>query len=823
MKPRKTVLVMAALAAALILQPATSASDVQDPAAEAIRKELSEPFCYLRFPTDQLGFEGNPNACIVTHDGAFLSPYGQLSFYAGGPPSLRPVSQRVKTLLEDCLPVILFGFDRDGLHYQFEAFATPADLDPRGNLITFVECTVSNPGQSARYGVLGANFGEITSDVNFNPATDWFKSQRGELKDKFAEQRNNPWHPKRFLDEAKFNAGKQEVSFEDGRMVQGGHMVFSAPPEGAKPGMPAYKSALKEAAVQYGFILAPDEKRSFRFKMPAVPVAISKPEAVRQVLEADHHEIRERTLAFWKDRLAKADHFAVDDPKVMATLKTSLVNDLIPREVSEGERVYQRVNRIQYNHFWIRDGSFFVRSYDMMGLHEVARETLNAFFVWKDGKPVGFYKPGAPQPPDARLDVQEDYWGEVLWAVGAHYRTVKDKALLEEVYPLLGTHIDEFTAMCKADPRGLWPKAGPYDAEVLQNGHYTGHSFWALMGLRYAVYLAKEMGREDDARKWQKVHDDYEANFLKQLREIAAKSEGFIPPGMDDVMDGNDWDNITAGLYPFEVLAKDDPLVRKTLETVREFNYLEGIIAYGNNAWTTKQHHKAGTPTPRHMPHQYLTFSVSQGNTILGEQRKVIEDLYSILAHTGSTNSGFEFLHTPWTREPYGNFAPHGWFHSCYMAQVRNLLVREEGTEVHLASALAPLWVRPGKQVKVTEAPTFFGSVSYVLDCREDGATLTLNNRWKEKGAPTAVLLHTPTWFLKNVSATVDGKAVAMVGDAVNLAPDVTKVELHWTRGEEPKLSYGEAVRLFLEKFHRKPADADYRFLFPVAGAGGRR
>ena len=65
------------------------------------------------------------------------------------------------------------------------------------------------------------------------------------------------------------------------------------------------------------------------------------------------------------------------------------------------------------------------------------------------------------------------------------------------------------------------------------------------------------------------------------------------------------------------------------------------------------------------MPHRYLTFSVSEGNTILGEQRKVIEDLYSILAHTGSTNSGFEFLHTPWTREPYGNFAPHGWFHSC--------------------------------------------------------------------------------------------------------------------------------------------------------------
>ena len=77
MQFRKTVLVLTAFAAALILHPATSATDAApDPASEAIRRELSEPFCYLRFPTEQIGFEGNPNACIVTSDGAFLSPFG---------------------------------------------------------------------------------------------------------------------------------------------------------------------------------------------------------------------------------------------------------------------------------------------------------------------------------------------------------------------------------------------------------------------------------------------------------------------------------------------------------------------------------------------------------------------------------------------------------------------------------------------------------------------------------------------------------------------------------------------------------------------------
>jgi len=206
----------------------------------------------------------------------------------------------------------------------------------------------------------------------------------------------------------------------------------------------------------------------------------------------------------------------------------------------------------------------------------------------------------------------------------------------------------------------------------------------------------------------------------------------------------------------------------------------------------------------------------AEGNTILGEQQKVIEDLYSILAHTGSTNSGFEFGIPAWTtRDPRSNFTPHGWFAARYMSQIRNLLVREEGTEIHITSALAPLWVKSGKQVKVIDVPTFFGSVSYTLDCRQNDATLTFGNRWKDKAGPSAVVFHIP-WFLKVTSATVDGKPTSVANGAIILPPNAGKVELRWSRTAEPNLSYYEAVRLYLEKYYRQPAGADYDFLFPV-------
>ncbi len=807
-------LALGAVALALTGPFAQSTPAAQDQAGALIQQELSQPFGYFKAPTDQLGFKESPKATIVTYDGAFVTAYGQLSFYAGAPRSMRPVNQRVKTLLEDYLPVIRFGFDRDSLRYDFEAFAAPAGMDPRANLITFISCSVRNPGRQTQAGALGANYGDIASEINVDPAYDWFTGQREALKKALRTQRSD-WHSQLFLDEPVFNAGKRDVAFENGRMVQGGHLVFTAPRDGAEPGMPGFNSAFKEAAVQYEFTLGAGETRVFRFALPAVPTALSRSDALTAIAAADYDVYRGKVIAFWKAEVAAGDRFSVADPKVMNTFRTSLVNDLIAREVSEDGRVYQRVNRIHYNYFWIRDGSYFVRTYDMLGLHDIARQTLDAFLVRQDGRLTGFFKPGAPQPPGARLSVQDDYWGQVLWAMGAHIRTTGDRALLEQIYPLLGPHIDEFLARCASDPRGLWPAAGPYDNEEI-TGHYTGHSFWALLGLKYAVFMAKDMGRQADADRWQKIHDDYQANFLKQLRDLAAKSDGYIPPGMDTVTDGNDWANASGGLYPFEAIAKGDPLARRTLEMVRGYNYQEGIMTYGGNAWVARQQKQERDTKPHGTLHHYETFYVTEGNTILGEQQSVIEDLYSILAHTGSTNSGFEYGIPAWTtRDPRSNFTPHGWFAARYMEQIRNLLVREEGTEVHITSALAPLWVRPGRQVTVTAAPTFFGSVTYTLDSRQDGATLSLANRWKTGAGPTAVVFHIP-WFITAVSATIDGKTASIDGGAITLPPDARRVDVRWRRSPEPNLSYEEAVRLYLEKYYRKPAGADYDFLFPV-------
>ena len=265
----------------LILGAAIGLAQTKETPEQSIRRELSEPFCYFSAPTDQLGFKNSPKATVVTSDGAFISAFGQLSFYAGSPDNLRPINKRVKTLVDGYIPVIQFQFDRDGLHYAFEAFATPINLDPRKNLITFVQCKVTNPGSDVQAGILGANFGDIASNINNDPGFQWFNGQRTALKGALGAQRSTVWHSKPYLDQSEFTKSDLNPKFENGQGVQHGHLVFVGPDAGAKVGMPDYFNRFKETAVEYPFTLQPGAERVFRFKMPDVPTELSRSAAVK--------------------------------------------------------------------------------------------------------------------------------------------------------------------------------------------------------------------------------------------------------------------------------------------------------------------------------------------------------------------------------------------------------------------------------------------------------------------------------------------------------------------------------------------------------------
>jgi hypothetical protein len=742
-----------------------------------IEKELSEPFCYFLVPSDVIGFMDCPEGTQVTWDGAFNTGFGEFDLLVGDPPM--PIQKRVKTLHEGHLPIIEYAIEDKDLRYEVQAFAVPLDFDPRSNLVNFIRVRISNSGKHVRRALLKAVFGDRHGDARHDLGC-------------------QEWYRNRFMDWNRFSKTPEDTVAE-GMAYRCDHLVFVAPVEESRNPFPHERGP----AVSYAFDIETGQSRDIIFKVPYVPIDRNRLDQIAAVSSADYKDYLQRTVQFWKDVIDQAMTIDVADTKVRDTSRISLLYDLIARDITEdGSGFVQKVNEFQYDSFYPRDTAYILRTYDMFGLTKVAGETLGPFLqLGQDGRVERIRR------------LMPDDWGQSLWAIGSHYRTTLDGKFALRMLPAIRDHVALFESECKGDELGLWPVAGPYDNEAI-NGHYTGHSFWALLGLREAAAVARGALNGVEADRYMAIHDAYRARFLDRLTWICNQTGGYISPGIDDPAAGYDWANASGGVYPFGVLPPDHPWVAATVSLIRDYKYREGIMTYGPNAFAIMRKQQRNEPADPGWLHHYETFYVTETLLARDEQRKVIEDLYAVLAHTGSTHSGFEFTIRPWSdRDPKGNRPPHGWFAARFNSLLRNMLIREEEYKLHIASALAPNWTKPGEVIRVSNASTYFGRVSFEMRFEEGGVKTALDARWTK--APRDIVVHLP-WFVKPVSASVDGKPIALGDHRISIPATSKSIDVRWICDSWPELSYERAVASFLDKYHHRRAQDDYSFLFPT-------
>ncbi|MEO0018937.1 MAG: hypothetical protein RLZZ522_2220 [Verrucomicrobiota bacterium] len=760
--------------------------------------DLQGPFNYFLMPSDALGFMDTPKAFQLTGDGAYNTHWGELTLWAGTP--LKRLNSRVRTLDEGSLPVINYGSLVDGIEYRVKAFAAPVGLDPLANLLGFVRITATNPGKTAQRVAVGARVFD----------------HQGPWRHPFFDHTTPLWWTGRFIDQKAWLPWKE---WEPTAVRNGGevhrtdskHLVFHYRPD--QSGWKVLEAPGNVDPFEFVIQLAPGQSASVDVTVPWVPVADARVDQVKAVADARFDDYLEKSSSFWRKALNPATTFEVPEQKVMEMQKASLMYDLMARDLQEDRKsVIQTVSDVQYNRFFSRDAAFIIHTYDMLGLPKVAAECIEHVLLKDEhGKLTGL------------LATHPDAWGQALWTLAAHYRITGDKAFAERVYPAVPLHITKLVEETAKDPWGLWPASGPYDNERI-DGHYTGHSFWVLRGLQDAADLATAVGKTGDADRFRKLYDDYRAKFMVRLKAITDKTGGYIPPGLDDPLAGMDWENASGGVYPFGLIPAADPMVKNTVQTVRDYAYQEGIMTYEHNAFKVrqaKQGKAADWSKPEHtVIHHYETFQVLQTLLALGMDREVITDFYSFLVHTGSTHTGFEYDIWAWRdRNFHNNYPPHGWCAARFNECLRNMLVREDpqAPVLHLASALAPTWLEAGRTVRVTKAPTDFGTISYTIDSTAEGAKVRLDSAWRK--APESLRFHLP-WFIQLRSASVDGKPVTATDRVLELPADARQLELQWTRKPIPNLSYREGVERYVDRYWKiQHGEAipgfDSRWIFP--------
>jgi hypothetical protein len=737
--------------------------------------EPGQPFNYYSQPTDEIGVMDAPEATEITPEGYLYTGFGELMFFTG--PGDEPVHQRLRTLERGYLPIDSYGWRQDGIAYRFTMFAATLDGTPEGQLVDFIRVTIRNENAEPTRAVFAtgmryqgpATTPSATGDNRFHRPV---AGQRpGDYNQPGVEF--NPKWTYAFMGNALFRDGKAMYLFPTGAMEFSPtlHQSYNAPP---LLNGPSYAALPTTAAgiVHYSQILAPGAETTLDFKLPVIPVAPG--DALTAAENASFDDYHQRVVDFWEGLLHQGMQLTLPEQKVTDTFRASLIYDLIARNKIGGDYV-QTVNDLHYHAFWLRDSSDIVHSYDVTGYPVIARQVLDFFPRW--------------QKPDGNFLSQEeqyDAWGQVLWAYGQHFRITHDRAFAEQVFPSIVRAVAWLHAARAGDPLHIIPASHSLDNEDVP-GHITGYNFLALDGLHEAILMAQALGKTEDAASFQREYDDYRAAFLKQLDAVTAKTGGYIPPALDSPARGQDWGNLL-GTYPEPVLAPDDPRITATLKDTQG-RYQEGLITYGDGRYI----------------HHYLTIKNTLTEVIRGDQEQAVRELYALLLHTSATQAGFEYAIRPWgDRNFEGNLSPHGWFAAEYRTLLRNMFVREQGSNLHLFSVLSPEWIGAGKTISIAGVPTDFGTVSLTLDQPSDASAVL--HIAIQAGVPDNLMLvlHLP-WFMQTSAVSVDGRALPITRDSVYLSAVTQTVHLTWTRrSDAPALSYEQAVDAYKAEYLRR-------------------
>lgn len=734
-----------------------------------------QPFSYYSAPTDEIGMMDAEAATEVTPEGYLRTGFGELMFFSG--PELTPTSVRIRTLEDGHLPIIHYSFTRDGLVYRFTMFAATLDGKPEGTLVNFIRVSIKNEGTETTRAIFATgvrydapnNTGDEHGDNRFTrPSTGKFPGDYRQLGEVF-----NPHWTYSYGDASFLRDGRLLYAFPGGSALRTWtlHGRYNYPQDVSKPEKLNVDPTVAVGIVTYSNLLKAGEEENLDFKMPVVPTADAA--TVTAIDSASFDAAKTQVVAFWNKMLAEGMQVKLPEQKVVDTFDINLLYDLIARD-HIGPDYIQTVNKLHYHSFFLRDGADIVHSYDVTGYPLIAKQDLD--FFAKSQKPDGNF---------LSQEQQYDGWGEAVWGYSQHYRITHDKAFAEWALPQIEHAVTWLKQARAADPLHIMPWSDVRDNENVP-GHLTGYNFLALSGLKLAIQMARETGHPDLAKSWQAEYDDFHAAFFKVLDAQAAAHDGYIPPALDGQKGGYDWGNLLA-VVPEPTLDPHDPRVTATLKNTQA-RYAEGIITYADGEFL----------------HHYLTIKNTMTEAIRGDQEQAVNELYALLVHTSSTHAGFEYAIRPWgDRNFQDNLAPHGWFAAEYRTLLRTMLVREEGDQLHLLSVVSPEWIGAGKTIAVAQAPTYFGTVAFTLDQPSaEEAVLRLDTGFS--AAPKQIVVHLP-WFVDLKDATVDGKPVKAVNDALTLPATAREVRLHWTvKPGTPQLSYAAAVDAYKAEYARR-------------------
>jgi len=710
-----------------------------------------KPWCYLQKSTTVIGVPYMPDVVQVTYDGAIYTRNAEVCFFYGNP--LKPVMQRQKHWYKGWIPIVEYNWQSEKIRYEVEIFGFPLNGDGANNILQFTRV-------------------KMTNENSFNSKAKFTVATRSTGEDN------------------RFGAGIFSPAwiyeFNKNKAIRNGKLIYTFSGQGNLSSIYGTKYAgafsaevlnVKEntavCLVNYSPLLKPGQSEQYIFKMPRVPVDTADNALIQKIENANYDHYRSQTILYWKNLiLHKRATFEIPETRVNDALKASLVQMVLATRERDGNRFM--TDGLPYPNLFLTSFAQHEKAFDCFGFKEFVDQSLPYVYA-KQGSDGLFYDGALLH--GKKLGVAQ---GQSIQSLCEHYFLTRDKSYLDTIYPEIKEGIVWLKDAITNDEYHLMPAVWPYDAEMIL-GHYTSNNLWAILGLRSAIRIARDIGKQDDANDWKKFQDFYKGSLLKAIK-TAFKEKGYVPPGLYDYKVGEEaregfedwqtnqeWENMLLA-YPSELLAPDNPIVDSTLNHIRRDRYREGIMTY------------------RIFLHQYITVNMMDQELAKGDTKQALIDLYNVLLHLGSTYEGFENLVKPWEDRKVSPDCPtpHAWASSKLVCFIRDMLVREYGGDagmdeqmrsLYLFSLISPAWCKNGQEVNIKNARTEMGTISASMHFTSSGASVTMAPVFHN--LPHRIVITIP-YFVHLIKFTTDASNSVLKGRELFLSPDAHHVNLTW-------------------------------------------
>jgi hypothetical protein len=540
-------------------------------------------------------------------------------------------------------------------------------------------------------------------------------------------------------------------------------------------------------AVSYDLSLRPGERHTIWLMLPAVGdltgIRVGMPSSKLPRLRALNPDAeRQKVAAYWKAIVERAMRVDVPEQGMGHAWKAGIVQLLMYSE-SLQDGTYDLHIGGPYG-TWESESVPIAQVMDMVGLRDIAAKGLEHMLAGQSkAKPIGRFRtvegclcalaPCSCEGP-----------GFVLEGIADHYSYTRDARWLRRVLPKVKAGCEwilrerelEMKAIAEAFPGqkiwgyGLAPPGmlgDPWDWRQMffQNGYYhlgLLRCAEALAGFdpRFSARLAREA-------------KDYRRSILEALHTGIALSPVIrllngayspvappFPHNRGLCRQVSQWGTYAGYVYDMEagplhlvdsrVVAPEDRRVGWMLDVLEDVVCADGAVFQK----------KPGYDPQRDWP-SYSGFGGQSYYQHLAMAHLKRDDIPNFLRVFYNSYAAHADPQTLVFREHVAGGAPYktheqAWF----MQQFRYMLVMEEGRELRLAMGTPRAWLEDGRYLRVKDAATFFGPVSFAIESDADDGVIRARVEMPSRSAPDAVVLRLRHPRVRRLSSVeVNGKA----------------------------------------------------------------